>query len=383
MKTPILFFCSLSLAISASPQSNISASAQSNISASPQSNVSAGAQPKKRTALSAAGLSPLPKLTIRLNDPREPVPPPSSDAFRPFSYFEVIDERPDTTRIGVHGNLPMHSHEFDRQLVFPGSATQELGRYLNRHFTHPDAPDTVLVVLRQLWLSDTDPYLAATNPYRPASYSERTGNTHIRLKAEVYVCRDHHYLPLLRIDTLQATGNVTYNSVKCTYVSWEKDLALLLGDLTENAALAAASKESSGKWITRDDIRRFNQSRFNIPIFNTPALTRGVYASFEEFRDNAPSIQDFEVKTDNGGLAIYLKSSDGGSYYTHNAWGYCDGRQIFLMRGGLLQPLRKAGNSFCFYGTEPYDHAPVPGSFGGHNERHCLYIIDIDTGEIY
>jgi hypothetical protein len=336
-----------------------------------------------KTTSPDAGLSTLRKLTIRLNDPHDPIPPPSPDAFRPFSHFEVIDERPDTTRIGVHGNLPMNSHEFDRQLTFPGPAAQELTHYLNRYFVHPDAPDTVLVVLRQLWLSDTDPYFPSADPYRPASQGQPAEKTHIRLKAEVYARRDNRYLPLVRIDTLQATGNVTYSTVKCTYNGWEKELVAILEELTENAALAVARKESSGKWITWDDIHQFNRSRFTIPIFDNPTLSRGVYASFEEFRDNAPSIHDFEIRKDNGGLAIYLKGDDGTSYYTHNAWGCCDGRQIFLIRDGLLKPLRKAGNSFCFYGIEPDDVAPAPGTFGGHNERHCLYVIDMDTGEVY
>src|SRR5277367_3500761 len=86
-----------------------------------------------KSASPDAGLSALRKLTIRLNDPHDPVLPSSPDAFRPFSHFEVIDDRPDTTRIGVHGNLPMNSHEFDRQLIFPGPAAQELTRYLNRY----------------------------------------------------------------------------------------------------------------------------------------------------------------------------------------------------------------------------------------------------------
>jgi hypothetical protein len=375
MKTPILFLCSLSLAISAG--------AQPTISAGEPSAVSASTQPKKTIASFAAGLSVLRTLTIRLNDPPVPARSPSSNDFRPFCHFEVVDERPDTTRIGVHGNLPINSHEFDRQLIFPAPAAQELTNYLNRHFTHPDAPNTVLIVLRQLWLSDADPYLAGSNPYRPVASNIRPiEKTHIRLLAEVYACRDHHYLPLIRIDTLQATSHVTYNTLKSTYNGWEKDLAAIFGDLTENAALAVASKDGAGKWISRDDIDHFNQSRFDIPIFSSPELTRGVYASFDEFRNNTPSIHDFEIKTKNG-PALYLKGGDGNSYYTHNAWGYCDGRQVFLMRDGVLQPLLKAGNAFCFYGIEPDDLTPIPGAFGGHNERHCLYVIDMDSGEIY
>ncbi len=344
--------------------------------------LSAGAQFTKQ-AFPDEGLSALRKLTIRLNDPHDPIPPPSPDAFRPFSHFEVIDDRPDTTRIGVHGNLPMNSHEFDRQLIFPNPAPLELTRYLNRYFVHPDAPDTAVIVLRQLWLSDTDPYFPGADPYRPASQGQSAGTPHIRLKVEVYARRDNRYLPLVRVDTLQTTANVTYSNVKCTYIGWEKELVVMLEELTENAALAVARKESAGKWISWEDIHRFNQSRFTIPIFNSPIPSRGVYASFEEFRDNAPTIKDFEIKKGNGGLAIYLKGGDGTSYYTHNAWGYCDGSQFFLMRDGLLKPLRKAGNSFCFYGIEPDELAPAPGTFGGHNERHCLYVIDMDTGDIY
>jgi hypothetical protein len=336
-----------------------------------------------KTASSDVGLSTLRKQTIRLNDPHDPLPPSSPDAFRPFSYFEVIDDRPDTTRIGVHGNLPMNGHQFDRQLTFPNPAAQEVARYLNRYFTHPDAPDTALVVLRQLWLSDTDPYLPAADPNRTAGQEQQAGKTHIRMRAEVYARRDNRYLPLIRIDTLQATANVTYSTVKCTYNGWEKELVVLFRELTENAALALAQKESAGRWITWDDIHRFNQSRFTIALFNSPTLRRGVYASFEEFRDNAPSIRDFEIRKDIGGFAIYLKAGDGTSYYSHIVWGCCDGKQVFLMRDGLLTPLRKVGNSFCFYGIEPDGLAPAPGSFGGHNERRCLYIIDMDTGAIY
>ena len=159
--------------------------------------LSAGAQFTK-PASPDAGLSALRRLTIRLNDPHDPIPPPSPDAFRPFSHFEVIDDRPDTTRIGVHGNLPMNSHAFDRQLIFPGPAAQELTRYLNRYFVHPDAPDTVVVVLRQLWLSDTDPYFPSADPFQPTGQGQQAEKTHIRLKAEVYARRDNRYLPLLR-----------------------------------------------------------------------------------------------------------------------------------------------------------------------------------------
>lgn len=346
----------------------------------------AAAQAGKKPADAAGDLSRLRALTIQLNT--DPLPPLAS----PFAHFEVLDERPDTTRIGVHGNLPMHSHFFDRQLIFRRPAGQEITGWLNRHFTHRGAADSALVILRNLWLSDTDPYTPNPDQYAAHHPVDPDRNrTHIRLNAEVYAWRNNRYLPLLRIDTLEPTKNVIYNSRSASYLGWEKDLAAMLHDLVENAASAAEHRENvtnprerGNVWIDREEIRYFNRSRFDIPILDSGTLARGVYTSFQEFRNNAPSIHDFEVRPENGYLALYLRNGDGTSYYTHNVWGYCNGKQVFIMRDGLLHQLRKEGNSFYFYGIDiaPSPTLP-PNAFSGYPEQHCLYIVDLDSGQFY
>jgi hypothetical protein len=327
-------------------------------------------------------LSTLRAITIQLNEDPAPASPQHA-----FAHFEVLDERPDTARIGVHGNLPMRSHAFDRQLVFSKPAAQEITTWLNRHFTHTGARDSVMIILRYLWLSDTDPYSPIPDGYSILHPNDpAVARTHIRLKAEIYVHRNNEFLPLLRIDTLEPTKHVSYNSLKSTYKGWEKDIAHLLHDLADDAALAAGHRKSSGRWISWEDICRFNQSRFDIPIFDSNTLVRGVYTGFEEFRNNAPSIHDFEVRPTGGHLALYLRNGDGTSYYTHDVWGVCDGKEVFIMRDGLLHPLRKDGNSFYFYGVDiAADSYPPPplNAFSGYPEQHCLYVIDMDTGQFY
>jgi hypothetical protein len=342
------------------------------------------AQPGHVADAPADNLSSLRTISIQLNGPRNHDATLLS-AQSPFSHFEVLDERADTTRIGVHGNLPMHSHFFDRQLIFSKPAHQEIAAWLNRHCAYPGAPDSVLVILRYLWLSDTDPYspnpdqYSSFHPHNPADT-----RTHIRLKAEIYARRNNQYLPLLRIDTLEPTKSVTYNARSATYNGWEKDLAGMLRDLAENAAIAANHKGTSGRWINGEDIRRFNRSRFDIPIFDSSTLIRGVYTGFQEFRNNAPSIHDFEVRPDNGHLALYLRNGDGTSYYTHDVWGFCNGKQVFIMQDGLLHLLRKDGNSFYFYGIDIASNSTPPlNAFSGYPEQHCLYVIDMDTGQFY
>jgi hypothetical protein len=333
---------------------------------------------------SPANLSVLRSVTIRLDDLRDPIPAAQSG---PFCHFVVIDQRPDTARIGVHGNLPIRTHEFDRQLVFPKATDQEIASYLNSHLTRPGANDTALIILRDLWLSDTDPYIPDPERYQTAdAYGNHQNHTHIRLKAEIYALRDHRYLPLLRIDTLQQTSRVIYSMLRNTWLGWERDLATILRESTARAAAALPQRETNARWITWEDIRRFNQNRFDIPILDSIHLIRGVYASFEEFRNNTPSVRDFDLMPQNGNLALYLKNGDGTSAYTHQAWGLCNGNQIYLMRDGLLHPVRKEGNSFYFYGIDvsaSNSGSPPLIPFADYIEQHCLYIIDLDTGQFY
>ncbi|HLI93980.1 MAG TPA: hypothetical protein VKU83_10235 [Puia sp.] len=327
---------------------------------------------------SLSGLRPL---IIQLDNARQPL---SATHNSPFGYFEVIDARADTAIIGVQGNLPMRSHAFDRQLVFRDPAAREIGTYLNRLFIHPGSPDTAVVVLRCLWLSDTDPL--TDNHDAVTNYENAPRRTHIRVRAEIYARHNGRYLPLIRVDTLQPTRLVSYSILRSTYLGWEKELALLFNHVMEKAVLAYARKAASGRRITWEDIRRFNTARFDIPIFDTTALKRGVYTAFEEFRNNDPSIHDFEVLPENGDLALYLKNGDGTSYYTHNAWGFCNGKQVFLMRDGLLHLLHKDGNLFYFYGIDipSADLLALPLSvFSGSQEQHCIYVVDMDTGQFY
>jgi hypothetical protein len=107
-----------------------------------------------------------------------------------FSHFEVIDERPDTGRIGIYliqGVLRPN----DRQYVFKKPAAAEIAEYFNQHFTRPGAPYTALVILRTLWLSNAN-YTGEDQLKSPEKQYEQV---HIRLKAEVYAAKDTQYIP--------------------------------------------------------------------------------------------------------------------------------------------------------------------------------------------
>jgi hypothetical protein len=359
----------------------------------------------KDTPASKISLSKLPKSNIKLY-----YRAPADSPFYQFSHFEVIDERPDTARIGLRTNKSgsMFSGR-DRQLVFDQPTATEIAGYLNQHFTLRSAPCTALVILRSLWLSDAI-YISRDDMHDD---DKEFGKSHIRLKAEVYACKDSLYTPVFRYDTFYIEKTTDYEaSLKFSYSELEKDLADLVINLADSASLVAQDKQGKGRQITRQQINDFNQTRFTSPFDNTTSYSRGVYMSFEEFRNNAPSIRDFEVRRENKDQQVlYISDASGAPYYCRTAWGYCDGKSIFIMRDGVLCPAWKEGSAFYFYafstttkkntfnstnpgvgnmlmgGTSALMPTPVSPmvaipAYSRIKER-TIYTIDMDTGNAY
>jgi hypothetical protein len=292
-------------------------------------------------AQTQSSLNRLPAATINLKI--SDIPPLQPSAFR---RFVVVDLRPDTQRIGIHTFVPTIGHPHNRQLVFRQSAAGEIAQYLNTRYARADAPYTALIVLRSLWLSDAN-YLREDRVKNPTIIFERT---HIRLKAEVYAASDSGYMPVLRFDTLQSyVKSNQYDNLNSYYSLWDKDLAAVLDDMADSTSALAIAKAGRGRILRLDDILQFNHSRFDNAITSNATMTAGVYKSFDEFKNNAPSIQNFEIRTEKKNRVLYIKGEDGTSYYSHDAWGYCDGNNIYIMRDGMLYPAWREGQAFYFY----------------------------------
>jgi len=296
-------------------------------------------------------------------------------SFQPgvFNHFEVIDERSDTARIGIHPYVPTFGSNYARQLVFHHSASVELAGYLDAHFANPAGRYTALIVLRNLWLSDAN-YLREDLLKDHSKWHERT---HIRLKAEIYATKDSLYMPVLRYDTVQVYRQNHRYTGESYYSSWEYNLARVLNTMADSASRLTLSREGHSPLVSRDEIRSFNKSRFTPPISIAAMPEAGVYASFDEFRNNAPSIHDFEVKKEDGDRLLYIKDPYGRTYYSHDAWGYCNGNEIFVMRDGVLCRVWREGNAFYFVGGANQD-VLVPPFFVGSGKSA---IADPETGQ--
>ena len=286
-------------------------------------------------------LSSLKSIRIQLDFPKEP----SASRFASlFHHFEIWDIRPDTVRIGVRSDRTKAAGSYNRQLIFTRPASEEIGAYLDARFARPGEAYTALVVIRTLWLSDANNVLEELVK-QPEKFNEKTK---IRLKAEIYAEKDGEYIPLYRFDSLQIAG-------KNTHTLMGKDLSGMLEELADSATLLLAQKGGEGRKISQAAILEFNQSRLDLSISKDTPLVKGVYRSFEEFKNNTPSTIDCEIKREKGNNFLYLKETDGHQYYTHSVWGYCDGKAVYIMNNGTLEPAWREGKAWYFFGQVRLD----------------------------
>ncbi len=352
------------------------------------------------SAQSSSPIATLTRVTINMRNTDELPGHPGI-----FNHFEVIDERPDTSRIGIHLFVPTFGANRAKQLVLHRSASLELESYLNTHFTTAGATYTALVVLRDLWLSDAN-YLREDLIKDPDKFHNRT---HIRLKAEIYATKDSLYMPILRYDTNMIYKRDNRYTDVSYYASWGNNLTGILNNMADSAEQLTIDKDGHSRLVSREDIRNFDRTRFIAPISVAATLKAGVYTNFDEFRNNSPSLPDFEVKVENKERLLYVKDADGKSYYSHDAWGYCDGKDFFVMRDGQVCRLWREGNAFYFQ-SGAYREVVVPPGFMGLSKpgvpdpesgqqysprnttrsgqamevkAQTIYMIDMDSGVFY
>lgn len=314
-----------------------------------------------------------------------------------FSDIIVEDNRFDTSTLGF-----MHKGSVDPKSVIKlkNGFTNEIRNYLITSIDHPVSNYTVsyklIGIVKKLWLSD-EIFNEEDERYLPDTKLRKSG---IIFRIEFFAEREGIYMPLYRFDTT-ITGDKNVYRYGNNYI--EKALMFSLsklGSFTENNIKQIKSKYS---W---KEIEQYNQQRFNLPVL-TATTPKGVYLTFEEFKNNKPSILDFVIKPDKKNDDIYIKDEQGKEMLIRELYGYADGKDIFISSAGSFFRLYRSRNSFNIFGAKSLKKvksaniaektiagmglvavgspAYLGKSHSGYNYklRPAPFQLDMETGNIY
>lgn len=260
----------------------------------------------------------------------------SKDKIPPyFANFEVVDFRQDTSRIGFWA-----VNKNRREFVFSEPGNQTLSSFFN-HYAQPAGNRSVLIIIKKFWLCDVKDI--------PVEPGKSPGFGRIEFRGEAFLKTNEGYLPITYLDTVITSPNSV------------KDMVLFrLGDLFFNfiKKIAAVNEEAVLKRnvsFTISELEALNKKRFAYPMDTALVLRKGVYANIDEFRNNQPSIFNYEIQPDENGLnQLYLKDETGKPYFSRKMWGYCDGQQCYAMMDGNLFPVLSVNHAFYVFGSKEY-----------------------------
>lgn len=233
---------------------------------------------------------------------------------------------------------------------------------------------------------------------------DSTGNNiYVRLKANVASsAADKKYLLTGIIDTVIIT-----TGAKAKYSIAVEEAIQALFNISANNSTPISTDP-----LTLNDLISQAQQVYNIPVLKDSIYKRGVYTTFEEFKNNSPSIANATIRVDNkGNAALYQQLADSSSKEITSAWGICMSGEQYAYTEGQLIPIEKSGkaiivsrfqkpeirrNQAMYYrnvmsnntsDANPFDRkhnkkAKKHKALSGKKEQPVATGIDMETGEL-
>jgi hypothetical protein len=254
-----------------------------------------------------------------------------------FSHVEVIDNRYDTVHLGF-----VQKGGFNRKeaLILTQSLKNEMATVVSKMIDGANKQGgTLLINIRHFNISEISGSLTERGTFA--------------FKAGFYIKQDSVYRHLFTIDssvTVRAGGDL--------------DVTTRLLD-TVPEALGLFIKQAAGfdvnmadtRQYTAYDIQHINElEKKELPVYNVDIPKKGIYATYEDFKNNHPSSENVLVESRKGFSRPFIyelkeNGKKGKEILRKYYYAVCDGEKMFISRPNTLYPLTKTNGDFYFTGV--------------------------------
>jgi hypothetical protein len=258
-----------------------------------------------------------------------------------FDSIQVVDLRRDTSRIGLISG----GRRSQEEVLLSQPVAAQVKAYLNAGYSRPQGNHQLLVAVKDLWISKP----GTRRGDRPEAVWK------VACRFEAYLKTDGGYIPLTYLDTVARADDYRPEDVAAQHLP--ELMAIFMDKVASHIAQVQADDMATHAVVSYDQIDSFSRTRFSYPMDTATSLVKGVYLNVREFRNNAPSKTTYEI----------LKDDASG------VWGFCDGKQAYVMRRGDAFPIFSVYHQFYVLGSKNYriksfyKHLFLPGvaPFGG------------------
>lgn len=254
-----------------------------------------------------------------------------------FSKVEIVDSRLDTSaRVGYINRVKVYNGQI---LTLQRSLKDELASVVTKLInTASKQEGTLLIDVRKF-------YFTEVYDGNVANFGE------FKYDITCYLKRDSLYLKMFSIDSSVLLSENIYK---------EKNLPDSMHETVcrfiQQAAGFDLAKLDASKALTHYEIEHASElEKKVIPVYNVAIPKKGLYTSYEDFKNNRPSTGQVVIEQKKGFSRplIYEMKENGkkGKEILHKYYYVvCDGERMFVSNKYGLYPLTKKDNDFYFTG---------------------------------
>lgn len=249
----------------------------------------------------------------------------------PISHVQIIDVRPDTSKFGVYTFLAgRYQYTFEKPIA------AELNVFFNSYLENQFHPfgDTIIAYVKKMWIGEYD----SINIERQLRKRMRQ----LFLKIEFYQKKERCFYPLYRYDTClfiqHAPGKQTMEPLESVLTGSVRKLFLLKADSYTRLTC-----------VTEEKVTALNEIPFMYPVIQDSLPAKGVFKSFEDFRNNQPRHRQFTIEFGKTSDQVFIPGEKIADSALIDYWGVCDGDHVFMKIGLNLFPLFRSGANYDLY----------------------------------
>jgi hypothetical protein len=307
----------------------------------------------------------------------------------PYDTIEFKDVRYDTSFIAMKLPLLHVSRTFNIKINLDDGLANNLSKYFNSFYSTVDngQQKRMICYVKKFYVTRQNDFLEHFN----AGDLQDDITSQVTIEIECFYKRGDTLFPAVRFDT-----SYTHHISDPIDVPYQiKQMLQPFMNKIENINLVNVEKR---KAYNEAEIQNRYLERFNLPILTTTTYKKGIYRNFNEFKNNAPSIDSFKISVDqmkvNTGdrelldltslawkafqtknSAVFLYDKNNNLISPSNIFGYCDGKTLWIQHGAFFYPLEKTGNAFEF--MYAYHYAD---SYYRTNTLFILTPLNMETG---
>ena len=323
----------------------------------------------------------------------------------PFESIKIMDSRFDTSKLGFGlGKLAslMGSASFFRILLKPG-IEKGIESFYNQYYQPAFTPNgkTLLISIKKLWIDN----MPVRSPHSASQQNmERASLRDIYAKFEFYIGSQNGYVPLVRVDTVFQLTPLTKVD---DYDRKDEDqlpfLCFALEEMVENVNFGWYMHASpTRKEMTLAGIESYNAKMKSFPILTQP-VKQGVFLTFDEFKNNLPSVTSFtKRKLRKTNITELVDKNDNVILHYYACY---DGTTLRIGKplsslSKMVSPkydiLYRVGNSFQLYDDQIVNNAvqgsvtdihrsspSIPYQYSYQSMNIIPRQLDLETGEFY